>query len=282
MDLVLNVLDRHLLTPFVYPATWPENECFRQFLSLLLVVNAGGVIMYFSLAGFSFFFVFDRTLMKHPLILEDQVRKEIMVTLKSVPFMSFPTVLLFLLEVRGYSRLYLSNFSWPHFVMDIIFSTLCFLVFTDAVIYWIHRGLHHRSVYKYLHKVHHRWKVPTPFASHAFHPIDGFLQSVPYHLYPFIFPLNKYVYLALFVFVNIWTVSIHDGDYRVPEMLRPLINGSAHHTDHHLLYNCNYGQYFTLWDRIGGSFRYPNAFQGNAPIDELKENGNKMEWWSTT
>lgn len=278
MDLVLNVLDQQLLTPYVYPATWPENDWLRQFFSLLLVVNVGGVIMYFSLASFSFLVVFDRTLMQHPLILENQIQKEIMVTLKSVPFMSFPTVLLFLLEVRGYSRLYLpSNFAWPNFIGDIIFSTLCFLIFTDALIYWIHRGLHHRSVYKYLHKVHHRWKVPTPFASHAFHPLDGFLQSFPYHLYPFIFPLNKYVYLALFVFVNIWTVSIHDGDYRVPELLRPVINGSAHHTDHHLLYNYNYGQYFTLWDRIGGSFREPNAFQGKAPIDDLKKNGGKME-----
>lgn len=278
MDLVLGILDQNLLTPYVYPATWPENDLFRQFLSLLVVTNVGGVTLYFCLASFSFLFVFDRTLMQHPLILENQIQKEIMVTLKSTPFMSLPTVLLFVLEVRGYSRLYLpSNFAWPQFVGDIFFSSITFLVFTDSLIYWIHRGLHHRSVYKYLHKVHHRWKVPTPFASHAFHPVDGFLQSVPYHLFPFIFPLNKYVYLALFVFVNIWTVSIHDGDYRVPKILQPVINGSAHHTDHHLLYNCNYGQYFTLWDRIGGSFRHPSAFQGKAPIDELKKNGGKME-----
>ena len=79
------------------------------------------------------------------------------------------------------------------------------------------------------------------------------------------------VYLALFVIVNIWTVSIHDGDYRVPRLFEPLINGSAHHTDHHLYYNYNYGQYFTLWDRIGGSFRYPSALEGKGPMDELKK-----------
>ena len=272
MDLVLNFLDQYLFTPYVYPGTWTENDLLRQVGSLFLVTNIA-----VCLASFSFVFVFDRTLMQHPLILENQIQQEIMVTLKSTPFMSFPTALLFLLEVRGYSRLYLpSNFAWPHLLRD-SFSTISFLVFTDSLIYWIHRGLHHRSVYKYLHKVHHRWKVPTPFASHAFHPVDGFLQSLPYHLFPFLFPLNKYVYLVLFVFVNIWTVSIHDGDFRVPKILRPLINGSAHHTDHHLLYNCNYGQYFTLWDRIGGSFRHPSAFQGKAPIDDLKKNGDKIE-----
>ncbi len=71
--------------------------------------------------------------------------------------------------------------------------------------------------------------IPTPFASHAFHPIDGFSQSFPYHLYVFLFPIHKVEYLALFIFVNIWTVSIHDADYKVWGFLKPLINGSAHH-----------------------------------------------------
>ena len=77
----------------------------------------------------------------------------------------------------------------------------------------------------------------------------------------------------MFVFVNMWTISIHDGDYRVPGMLQPIINGSAHHTDHHLFYNYNYGQYFTIWDRIGGSFRTPSAFEGKLLLDDVnKEN----------
>lgn len=142
-------------------------------------------------------------------------------------------------------------------------------MFTDACIYWIHRFLHHKTIYKYIHKDHHKWKVPTPFASHAFHPLDGFLQSCPYHIYPFLFPLHKWTYLCLFVFVNIWTVSIHDGDYRVPHLLQPFVNGSAHHTDHHLYYNYNYGQFFTLWDRIGGSFRNPSSFEGCGPIQDI-------------
>lgn len=52
--------------------------------------------------------------------------------------------------------------------------------------------------------------MPTPFASHAFHPIDGFAQSVPYHLFPFIFPLQKLAYVALFMFINFWTVLIRE------------------------------------------------------------------------
>jgi len=130
-----------------------------------------------------------------------------------------------------------------------------FLMFTDCGIYWIHRGLHHPAIYKRLHKPHHKWIMPTPYASHAFHPFDGFAQSVPYHVFPFILPLHKFSYLVLFTFINIWTVMIHDGEYVANS---PIINGAACHTMHHLYFNHNYGQFTTLWDRLGGSYRKPN------------------------
>lgn len=85
-----------------------------------------------------------------------------------------------------------------------------------------------------------------------------------------LFPLQA-VYLSLFIFVNIWTISIHDGDYRIPDPLICLINGAAHHVDHHLFFNYNYGQYFTLWDRLGGSYRHPSALLGKGPHDHIRK-----------
>ena len=270
MDLVLDACDNFVLTPYVYPASFEPTDWRRQILSLYLITTIGGYVMYFTFSTFSYLFIFDRSLMQHPKFLKNQVRLEIQYTSTIVPFMAIPTVAMFLLEVRGYSNLYNGVEGGIYGWLFIVFSTFTFLMFTDCLIYWIHRGLHSKLLYKHLHKPHHRWLVPTPFASHAFHPIDGFLQSLPYHLYPFLFPLNKLLYLALFIFVNVWTVSIHDGDYRVPDLLKPFINGSAHHTDHHLFYNYNYGQFFTLWDRIGSSFKNPSAFEGEGPGDTVR------------
>jgi Delta7-sterol 5-desaturase len=190
-------------------------------------------------------------------------------TFSGIPVMAIPTSALFLLEQRGYSKLYdkAEDFGGLPFLALSFFT---FMLFTDGCIYWIHRWLHIPWLYKHLHKLHHKWKVPTPFASHAFHPIDGFLQSVPYHIYPFLFPLHKLLYLGLFVFVNIWSTSIHDHDFRVPKFLQPLVNGCAHHTDHHLYFTCNYGEYLTLWDRIGGSFRDPSAYNGDDVHDQVR------------
>lgn len=225
--------------------------------------------MYIGAAAFSYVFLFDRQYRKHPNFLQNQEYREVLYASKSIPFMALLTVPLFVLEVRGYSKLY-QNIEGANGWGFIVLSIVAFLMFTDCFIYWIHRGLHHRLIYKHIHKAHHKWIVPTPFASHAFHPVDGFLQSVPYHIYPFIFPLHKVTYLVLFIFVNFWTVSIHDGDYRVPEILKPFINGSAHHTDHHLFYKYNYGQFFTLWDKVCGSYRTPSVFEGNSVFDEVK------------
>lgn len=125
------------------------------------------------------------------------------------------------------------------------------------MIYFVHRWLHWPAVYKRLHKPHHKWVIPTPFASHAFNPFDGYLQSIPYHLFVYIFPLHKYTYLGLFCTVNLWSIFIHDSDMIVGHPLERIINGPAHHTLHHMYFVYNYGQYFTWADRVGGSYRHP-------------------------
>ncbi|OCT70505.1 lathosterol oxidase [Xenopus laevis] len=278
MDLVLNSADYYFFTPYVYSASWSEDNAFRQLISLFIITNLGALVIYFVFGGLSYYFVFDHSLMKHPQFLENQVQREIKFSVKSMPWISVPTVALFFAEVRGYSRLYDDIYSSPYGWFGVIFSMFSFLFFTDMCIYWIHRFLHHKLFYKRFHKPHHLWKVTTPFASHAFHPVDGFMQSLPYHIYPFLFPLHKLTYLGLYIFVNIWTVSIHDGDYRVPKFLEHSINGSAHHTDHHLFFDYNYGQYFTLWDKIGGSYKNPSSFEGNGPhalCKKLEEENQK-------
>lgn len=106
-----------------------------------------------------------------------------------------------------YAKLYDSPSDAPFALYNLIQFPF-FICFTDFLIYWIHRGLHHPLIYKTLHKPHHKWIMPTPYASHAFHPLDGFAQSVPYHMFPYLFPLQKFAYILLFVFINIWTVFI--------------------------------------------------------------------------
>lgn len=254
---------------YAYMSQWNRDDWRRQLTSLYFITWVFGVVVYYVFATLSYVFVFDKDTFNHPKYLKNQIRKEMAQTNVALPIMALFTAPLFLLEVRGYSKLYDRSEQGPGWWYDIIQFPF-FICFTDFLIYWIHRYLHHPLIYKHLHKPHHKWIMPTPYASHAFHPADGFAQSVPYHLFPFIFPLQKFAYVFLFIFINIWTVLIHDGEYVADN---PIINGAACHTMHHLYFNFNYGQFTTLWDRMGGSYRKPN--------DELFRKELKMcatEW----
>lgn len=254
-------------TIFSHASLLPRYNILRQVISLFLITSIFGWLLYFTVAYLSYVFVYDKSNFNHPRYLKNQVYLEIKQASTAIPVMVLLTIPWFLLELHGYSKLYWnideSTGGWK----AIILQFPAFILFTDCGIYFIHRALHWPSLYKTLHKPHHKWIVCTPFASHAFHPVDGYFQSLPYHWYPFFFPLHKVSYLFLFTFVNFWTVMIHDGEYLSND---PVVNGAACHTIHHLYFNYNYGQFTTLWDRLGGSYRQPDSelFDKNKRVDK--------------
>eukprot|EP01027_Heterolobosea_sp_BB2_P022045 GEZU01032426.1.p1 GENE.GEZU01032426.1~~GEZU01032426.1.p1 ORF type:complete len:284 (-),score=100.75 GEZU01032426.1:143-994(-) len=258
MDITLDIIDPLFVDKIYesmtfFPALQQRDYWLRQYLTIYFLWLIGGYVMYFLFAGLSWLFFFDKKLRQHKNFLPNQELQEIAVSLFSIPIMAFPSALIFLGEVRGYSMLY-DGFTAYGGIPYIIFSIALYLVFTDTLIFWIHKWLHLPIFYAPIHKLHHKWIISTPFASHAFHPIDGFSQSIPYHIFVYLFPLNKWVYLGLFVFVNFWTISIHDNDSFYEGSI---LNGAAHHTIHHRQFNYNYGQYFTFWDKICGTHKLP-------------------------
>lgn len=243
-----------------YASLLCRSNPLRQSISFFVITTFFGALLYLVTAYMNYLFVYNHENFNHPRYLKNQVKLEIKQSLTSIPWMTLLTVPWFVAECQGYSKLYMNPKDYGTWYM--FFQFPLFILFTDCLIYLIHRWLHTPAVYKHLHKPHHKWLVPTPFASHAFHPVDGYFQSVPYHLFPFVFPLHKVAYVVLFIAVNIWTVLIHDGEYLAHD---PIVNGSACHTIHHLYFNYNYGQYTTLWDRLGGTHREPDRelFDGN-------------------
>ncbi|KAJ5994759.1 hypothetical protein N7481_001736 [Penicillium waksmanii] len=236
-------------------SVWKRDDLARQSFSLFLIAWIFAMIMYLVGSFILYHTMFDKRLLKHPRYLPNQIQLEIKQGLSSIPVISILTVPFFLAEIRGWSKLYDFSSEAPFWGYTYLQYAL-FIFFTDSGIYWIHRSEHHPSVYRWLHKPHHKWAVPTPFASYAFHPLDGWAQSLPYHIFPMLFPLQKCAYLGLFAFVTMWTVFIHDAEYMASSVI---INGASCHTMHHLYFNYNYGQFLTFWDRVGGTYRTPKA-----------------------
>ncbi|KAH7182527.1 uncharacterized protein B0J16DRAFT_149094 [Fusarium flagelliforme] len=232
-----------------------RDDITRQCASILMIAGFGAAFIYVISAAISYYFVFDRRLEHHPRFLKNQIRQEIQSSFFAIPIIDLLTLPFFLGEVRGHSLLYtnIDEYGWSWLAI----STLLYMVFNDLGIYWIHRLEHHPSIYKYIHKPHHKWIIPTPWAAIAFHPVDGYVQSLPYHVFVYICPMQKHLYMFLFVCVQVWTILIHDGDMITGHWLEKFINSPAHHTLHHMYFTCNYGQYFTWADNYWDSHRAP-------------------------
>jgi lathosterol oxidase len=268
MDVFIDPLDHYVLTPYVYSPEWKEQDVERQALTVFSVLVLGGVALYFFFGTIAYVFLFDKELRKHPFFLKDQEWTEIGYALYAIPWMAVYSTPIFVAELRGHSKLYDSIEEKG--IQQLAISVLLFFAWNDFAVYWVHRGLHLPIFYKRIHKTHHLFKVHTPFASLAFTPMDGFSQSLPYHIFVFCIPMHKLTYLMSFVAIQMWTVFIHDHYYLIPEWLDYYVNGSKHHTDHHMFFDYNFGLYFTLWDRIGGTHRNPSANMGNGPKDQLR------------
>lgn len=118
--------DELFLSSFVpgVPLTsaWPRDYLPRQILSLAAMTFVGIHVMYFLFAYLSYRFIFNHEMMKHPRFLKDQVKLEIICSLKAFPGMILLTLPWFVAEVRGYSKLYenVDEYGWAY---------LCFSIF---------------------------------------------------------------------------------------------------------------------------------------------------------
>ncbi len=156
------------------------------------------------------------------------------------------------LVVTGKSKVYfdVSDKGVPYLLLSIGLI----LLITEPLVYWAHRILHHPWLYKHIHLHHHQFRVPSPWTSMAFHPVDSFMQAIPHHICVFLFPVHAGVYLFFIVFLQVWSTFIHE---RVSWVRWSVINYTAHHTLHHKANKYNYGQFTTLPDRLFGTYRSP-------------------------
>lgn len=146
-----------------------------------------------------------------------------------------------------------------------------YFALVEIGIYWMHRTLHtNKFLYKHIHLLHHQYNKPetlTPWASIAFHPLDGILQASPYEIFMFVVPCHYLTHIFLVFFTAIWATYIHDAmDFNVDPIM-----GSKYHTVHHTHYIYNYGQVFTFCDRFWGTLRIPLEPTGGVNKQVLKK-----------
>jgi len=256
MNIAVGLVQDFLVDPLL-PTEYKSAKFLpTELFSIWLMLASGSYLFYFTFASLSYYFFYLRNRATYyppslPDDLSDQVKVEIGIAMRMLPRMAILFMPFTWGVLHGYSKIYydVSDYGWVYLVLTVPF----FLFVTDFLIYWIHRLLHWGLIYKHIHKPHHTYKYTTPFSSHAFHYVDGWAQGVPYYIFIYLFPTHYLLFVAMFIGVNMWTINIHDqvdflGDWWI-------MNSTGHHTVHHTDFNFNYGQYFSIWDRLGGTYK---------------------------
>lgn len=253
---LMHALDHSLFAPFL--GEQPHLPLARRFIVTWVFLYFGSLLVYFTFASLDYLLYF--VLLKHRLhkpgyVESLDVRREIITSVKALVTMSLMSTPAEVALQLGYGRVYSDAAQYGY--VYLIISPILFIVFSDCMIYFVHRALHHRLLYSRIHKPHHSFINTSPFAAFAFHPVDGYMQGFAYQLFVFMLPFHCTIHLVSLVAVSMWTINIHD---RVMFGI-PGVNGAGHHTIHHITFKSNYGQYFTLWDKLCGTFKDPRLWK---------------------
>jgi len=142
------------------------------------------------------------------------------------------------------------------------------LLIHDTYFYWTHRLMHHPSVFKYFHKVHHLSTNPSPWAAFAFHPLEAIVEAGIIVVIAFIMPVHPLAIALFLLIMMVYNVYGHLGYELYPKgftktRIGKWINTSINHNQHHQYFKGNYGLYFLWWDRWMGTLRmdYDQEFE---------------------
>jgi methylsterol monooxygenase len=220
----------------------------------------------------------------------EMVTKCLIKLLKSHVFIQLPMQMMFYF-VAPYFGFSLALEALPK-SRDFLWQIPVFFVIEDFYFYWIHRFLHHKRVYKYVHKIHHEHKYPFGIAAEYAHPVETFFLGIGTLLGPLFFAKHMVTLWVWLFFRLVETVEDHSG-YDVPwnpTNLIPFWGGAVHHDFHHKTFEGPYSSVFTWCDWMFGtdkefrahqkklrsgkeSWAYPAVFRG-APneksLDETK------------
>jgi Delta7-sterol 5-desaturase len=175
----------------------------------------------------------------------------------STIFIFASVVLLFMRSpLTAYTRVYhqFNNHSICYFIL----SVLAAILIHDTYFYWTHRLMHWKWIFPYVHHIHHKSHNPTPLAAFSFHPLEALIEIGVLPVIIFTIPIHP-IAIGLFgTYMLVFNVIGHLGYELMPERfmqgrLLKVMNTSTHHNMHHHYSRCNYGLYFSMWDRLMGT-----------------------------
>ncbi len=237
-----------------------ENNTLAILLIYASIFFFAIVFRYFVAAGIFYYYFYvknfgkyDKRRLSKRLANREQLRKEIIWSIKSSAVFALFGAGTYWLWVKGYTAIYLIPDLYGYWYLPV--SLIIISLIHETYYYWVHRWMHHPKVFRIVHKVHHDSRIPTPWTAFSFHPWESLIEAVILPLILIFLPVNIYV---LGVYLLVMTVSsvVNHLDIEIYPLwfqkskFGKLFIGATHHHHHHTEFMTNYGLYFTFWDKL--------------------------------
>ncbi|TGK00033.1 sterol desaturase family protein [Leptospira langatensis] len=230
-------------------------------------------VRYILMAGAAYLFIWIiyKEKLKHKIIQKrlpekDKIFHELKYSAITLMIFAASGILVLLMKQSGMTLIYdkVEDYGVPY----MIFSIIAIIFLHDTYFYWTHRLMHHPILFKRMHLVHHKSTNPSPWAAFSFHPYEAVVEAGIVPLVILFLPIHTVALVIFFFYSNFLNVLGHLSFELFPKgfienkFLR-LHNSTTHHNMHHKYFNCNYGLYFNIWDRIMGTNheRYFDTFR---------------------
>jgi sterol desaturase/sphingolipid hydroxylase (fatty acid hydroxylase superfamily) len=229
-----------------------------------ILLNLERVALYYGLIAGAFFALWlwwrSRPGQRAPLqaakIPPSQIRREMLTSIGSIIVFSIYLPLLFLIGLGEYTHFYprIGEYGWPYFFLSILLA----MFIQDTYFYWTHRLMHHRRLFRWFHRTHHRSSNTNPWSTYSINPLEAVVDSGASVLILLILPITGWA-LFIFTLINtIYAVYTHLGYELFPRALSRhwlgrWINTSTAHNVHHAKARYNFSWYFLFWDRMMGT-----------------------------
>jgi len=234
-------------------------------------------VRYFLIAGGAYCFLevvfrkrFVRRRIQHASPPLAQIGYEIGWSMSNTVCSALATLLTYRLTQAGRTSLYfgLADHGWAWVPLSIV---LCILGY-DTWLYWEHRWLHTRWMFRHVHSVHHKVGNPSAFASFAHHPIETFLGNLYFVLFVVFVPIHPVALGVAGALMFLYGIVGHLGYEFYPRgfarhPILGFLNTATYHNIHHRDLRANYAAYLIYWDRLMGT-DHPRY---HAVFDEIQD-----------
>jgi ring-1,2-phenylacetyl-CoA epoxidase subunit PaaE len=186
----------------------------------------------------------------------DQIKDETINTFLVILTNGLFTGVIFWLRDRGLTQFYTETGKFG--IWYEILAAVILLLLSDSWFYWVHRGLHHPKIYKYIHAEHHKSLDTTPFTTNSFHVLEPILLTLWIIPAVMIMPVS-FATLGVTQFIGAFNnLKSHLGYELYPKFFAnifPLnmLATSTNHNLHHTRFNGNYALMIRFWDIVCGT-----------------------------